>query len=414
MLIDTPPVREETAPKSRFSALFGGLPRQFWIIAGGTVANRLGAMVVPFLVFFLGSRGLGEEQTGVVVAFLGVGGLAGSLFGGWLTDRIGPRAALLTGLVAAPATLGFLYVVPSVPLLTFAALTVGAAGRLYPPAANALIAASVTGERRVRAYSLFHWALNIGTAGAASLAGFLAVHGYALIFALDIATCLVFAGIAALGIPRTSAPRRPSDVENAGDRGGYGVVLRDRLMLVFLVVSFAGEIVYSFTEFAVPLSIRQDGLSPAVFGAVAVVNAVLVVVLQPVLYRRVVRFGRFRVNAVAGVVIGIGVAGTGLAHDVWMYVATTVVWSVGEVVGGIVYGGIAADMAPAEAQGRYQGAFTLMSALSRLVGPGLTTVLFATAGPAVLWIGAAVSTLVCAFVLIRLEPRFLRRIEAAA
>ena len=412
MLIDTPPTREETAPKGRFATLFGGLPRTFWIIAGGTVANRLGAMVVPFLVFFLGSRGLSEEQTGVVVAFLGVGGLAGSLLGGWLTDRVGPRTALLSGLVAAPATLGFLYVVPSVPLLTLAALTVGAAGRLYPPAANALIAASVTGERRVRAYSLFHWALNIGSAGAAALAGFLAVHGYALIFALDIATCLVFAVIAALGIPRERV-RNGQSTADSRSRGGYGVVLRDRLMLVFLAVSFAGEIVYSLTEFAVPMSIRQDALSPAVFGAVAVVNAALVVLLQPVLYKRIVAFPRVKVFAAGMLVTGIGVAGTGLAHGLGTYVATTVVWSIGEVVGGIMYGAIAADLAPRGAQGRYQGAFTLITALSRLIGPGLTTLLFATVGAGWLWWGSAIASVACVLVLLRMERAMLRRMADA-
>ncbi|MEV0644907.1 MFS transporter [Phytomonospora sp. NPDC050363] len=405
MLLDTPPKsRARTAVDSRF----GGLPRQFWIVAGGTIANRIGAMVVPFIVFFLGSKGVTEEATGTVVAALGFGGLLGAVAGGWLTDRIGPRGALLTGLVAAPASLGALYVVPTVPLMIAAALLVGVAGKLYPPAAAALVASVVTGAKRARAFSLMHWAINIGAATAAAMAGFLAERGYGLLFAIDIVTCLVFAGIVLAGVPKSAARTRA-----AGERGGYGVVVRDRLMMAFLALALVGETTYSLVEFALPLAIRLDGLSPAVFGAVSVVNAVLVVVLQPVLYARLARLGRVRVLAAAWIVIGLGVASTGLASGLWTYMASTVVWSVGEVVVGIVYGGIAADLAPAGAQGRYQGAMNWIHALARLVGPALTTVLFATVGPAFLWWAAAAAGVGAALVVLRMEPRLLERMSRA-
>lgn len=406
MLLESPPKgRVRTSLENRF----GGLPRQFWIVAAGTVANRIGAMVVPFIVFFLGSKGIGEESTGTVVAALGLGGLGGAIAGGWLTDRVGPRTALLAGLVAAPASLGALYVAPTLPFMIAAAVLVGVAGKLYPPAAAALVAAAVTGEKRARAFSLIHWAINIGAATAAAMAGFLAAHGYGLLFAIDIVTCLVFAGIVMAGVPKSArAPRHPAE------RGGYGILLRDRLMLVFIVMALVGETVYSLVEFALPMAIRLDGLSPAVFGATAVVNAVLVVLLQPILYPRLARMGRIKVLMTASVIMGVGVALTGLADNVWAYVATTVVWSVGEVSFGIVGGGVAADLAPAGAQGRYQGALNWVNALSRLVGPALTTLLFTTVGPEYLWWGAAVAGIAVALLYVRLEPALLRRMAQAS
>lgn len=395
--------------RAALSASFGDLPRPFWIVAAGTIANRIGSMVVPFLVFFLGSKGVSAQATGTVVVALGLGGAGGAVAGGWLADRIGARAALVTGLVAAPATLGALYVAPSLPLMVVAAVLVGVAGRIYPPAAGALVAASVTGERRTRAFSLMHWAINIGAAGAAMLAGFLAAHGYLLLFAVDALTCLVFAGIVVWGIAPSPRPARPA----ARRDGGYRVVLRDRLMVTFVLLSLADEIVYSLTEFAVPLSIRLDGLSPAVFGAVAVTNAVLVVVLQPFLYPRLARFGRLQVLGAAWVIVGIGVASTGLAHTPVLYALTAVIWSVGEVAAGIVAGGIAADLAPAHAQGRYQGAVNWSSSLARLAGPALTTVLFATVGPAALWWVAGITGVATTVILWRLAPAFHRRLATA-
>lgn len=392
------------APGRAENAHFGGLPRTFWIVAAGTLANRIGTMVVPFLVFFLGAKGVSAASTGTIVVALGLGGAAGSVAGGWLADRVGPRAALIVGLVAAPAALGALYVAPTIALMTVGAILVGVTGKLYPPAANALVAASVTGERRTRAFSLMHWAFNIGAAGAAAMAGFLAARGYALLFAIDAVTCLMFAVIAAVGIPRVPRARV------AQERGGYRILFADRLMLVFIGLSFAQEVVYSLTEYAIPLSIRLDDLSPAVFGAVAVVNAVLVVVLQPVLYPRLARFGRLQVLAGAWAVVGVGVATTGLVHTPVGYGLSAVIWSVGEVAGGIVAGGIAADLAPAHAQGRYQGAMMWAGSLARLAGPALTTALFASVGPAALWWSSALTGVLGALILMRLLPVLHRRL----
>ncbi|HEY1179536.1 MAG TPA: MFS transporter [Phytomonospora sp.] len=405
MLLESPPKgRVRTAVDNRF----GGLPRQFWIVAAGTVANRIGAMVVPFIVFFLGSKGVGEESTGTVVAALGFGGLVGAIAGGWLTDRIGPRTALLTGLVAAPASLGALYVAPTIPLMITAAILVGVAGKLYPPAAASLVAGAVTGEKRARAFSLIHWAINIGAATAAAMAGFLAARGYGLLFAIDIVTCLVFAGIVLVGVPRTARATR-----SKAERGGYGILFADRLALGFIALSLVNETVYSLVEFALPLAIRLDGLSPAVFGATAIVNAALVVLLQPIIYPRLARLGRVKVMIASTLILSVGVASTGLADQLWSYVATTVIWSVGEVAGGIVIGGVAADLAPAGAQGRYQGAMNWVNALSRMVGPALTTLLFTTVGPEYLWWGALLAGVGSAFVLLRMEPALRERMARA-
>ncbi|MEV0271580.1 MFS transporter [Hamadaea sp. NPDC050747] len=391
-----------TAPRS---SLFGDLPRTFWIVAAGTLANRIGTMVVPFLVFFLGAKGVSTSATGAIVIALGFGGAAGSVAGGWLADRIGPRTALIVGLVAAPAALGALYVAPTIALMTAAAVLVGVTGKLYPPAANALVAASVSGERRTRAFSLMHWVFNIGTAGAATTAGFLAAHGYALLFAIDAVTCLIFAVIAAMLLPRVARVRR------AGEKGGYGVLFADRLMLVFIALDLAQEIVYSLTEYAIPLSIRLDGLSPAVFGAVAVVNAILVVLLQPVLYPWLARFGRLHVLGWSWALVGVGIGTTGLVHTPAGYALSAVIWSIGEVAAGIVAGGIAADLAPAHAQGRYQGAMIWAGSLARLAGPVLTTFLFAYAGRGAVWWTAALTGVAGLVVLVRLMPALQARLS---
>ena len=47
-------------------------------------------MVLPFLGIYLkSSLGFTLEQTGVVLSCFGIGSMAGSFLGGWLTDRFG-------------------------------------------------------------------------------------------------------------------------------------------------------------------------------------------------------------------------------------------------------------------------------------------------------------------------------------
>src|SRR5210317_1306806 len=69
---------------------FGGLSRPAWMLSLVMLINRSGTMVLPFLGIYLkSSLGFTLEQTGVVLSCFGIGSMAGSFLGGWLTDRFG-------------------------------------------------------------------------------------------------------------------------------------------------------------------------------------------------------------------------------------------------------------------------------------------------------------------------------------
>jgi MFS family permease len=360
---------------------FGGLPGPFWVVFAGTVINRVGTMVVPFLVFYLGSRGVTASQTPYVLGALGAGGLAGPVAGGWLADRVGRRPAILAGMVATPVSQGLLFCAPGVATLALAAALVGAAGSLHAPGVAAVIVDSAGPARRQAAFGLYHWAINLGAATAGAAGGFLIDRGFWLLFVVDAATCLGFAAVAAVALPRTAAPA----AKDPAGGGGYAVVVRDRLLLAFVTVSVAGECVYAQTEFTVPLAIRDHGLPASVYGLVAVVNAVLVVVLQPFANAWVLRFDRMRLWAAVSVLIAVGVGLTGLAHSTAGYLLTVVVWSAGEVCAGGVATSVVADLAPDDARARYQAALTWARGVARFLALGVGPALYAAAGPGALW-----------------------------
>ncbi|PYC80559.1 MFS transporter [Streptomyces tateyamensis] len=392
---------------------FRGLPAVVWTLFAGTVVNRLGYLVSPFLVFFLAARGVTGAQTTYVLGALGAGNLIGPAVGGLLADRVGRRRTMLIGLVGAAGAQGALFAAPGVATMAAAALLLSAAGATVSPAAYALLADSVDAARRQRAYALFGWGVNLGTAAAGVLGGLLAARGYWLLFAVDAATMLAFAAVVALRIPETRpAPGAPATgtAGTARPTGtGYGVVLRDRLLVALLPLFGVQLFVYSLTEVALPLAIHDSGLSPAVYGAVAAVNAVLVVLLQPLATTLLARLPQLPVQAAGSVLIAVGVALTGVADSILGYALSVVVWSLGEVVVAGIAAALISNLAPADARGRYQGAFQWTWGLARFTALTAGVGLYTTLGPAVLWWSALLAGTSTAAVTLTLRHRIARR-----
>ena len=76
---------------STYRAAFAGLPREVWLLAGALLVNRAGTMVLPFLSLYLTrDLGLTAARAGLIIGSFGLGSMAGSYIGGWLSDRIDP------------------------------------------------------------------------------------------------------------------------------------------------------------------------------------------------------------------------------------------------------------------------------------------------------------------------------------
>ena len=85
------------------------LPRPFWVLWAGSLLNRLGYLVQPFLALYLSSRlGVSTTTVGIVLASFGAGAVVSQPVGGWLADRIGPRRSLDWGRVEGGLTVDML------------------------------------------------------------------------------------------------------------------------------------------------------------------------------------------------------------------------------------------------------------------------------------------------------------------
>ena len=110
------------------------LPRTVWLLVLARTVNRLGAFTLPFLsVTLVTSWGASVVDAGYLLAAFGVATIPSRLVGGWLADRWGTRAAIVTGLLATAGAQLALAAAPSLGFAAVAVVALGLAFEIYEP-----------------------------------------------------------------------------------------------------------------------------------------------------------------------------------------------------------------------------------------------------------------------------------------
>lgn len=364
--------------RSTFTPRIGGLPRPFWVLFGGTVVNRLGTMVEPFIgIYLTRAHGMSVTAAGLVMAVFGAGSLLSQPLAGWLSDRFGRRVALTGGMLATAVTLVLLGSSTTVPSLVAAMFVLGVVTDLYRPASQALVADLVPAEDRPRAYGLLFWAVNLGFSIAMVTGGWLAGTGFHWLFWIDALTCAVFGALVWRAVPETR------HVVAGG--GGFRDVLRDRLMAGCVLINLTYMFVYLQAYTTLPLAMTGHGLPAGAYGVVMAINGLLIVLVQPLTLGWLARRDPSRVLATGFAVIGLGSGLTAFVSSTAGYALTVTVWTAGEIIAAGMAGTIVASLAPAHLRGRYAGLYGSAWSAGSLLAPLIGTRLL-SADPRLLWL----------------------------
>lgn len=384
-----------------------GLPPAFWWLWTGTLVNRAGAFVLPFLAFYLTDElALSPSFVGLVLGAFGLGSVIAALGGGELADRFGRRPVLLGSQLATAANLVALGLTTDHTLVLLLVALLGLTSNTSRPAFAAMTADIVAPADRVRAFSLNYWAINLGFAVAPALAGLLATSGYLTLFLVDAGTTLVFAVLIFLRVPES----RPEAHPRGDAPGSMRDVLQDRVFLSFVLLAFGFAVVFMQHLSALPVQMRDDGLLPSQYGAVIALNGALIVLVTVPLSRYLQRFPPSRVLAASGVFVGLGFGATAWASTPAEYAVTVAVWTVGEVIGAAVGPVVVADLSPAALRGRYQGVFGFSFALAAMVAPLAGGWTYEHLGAAALWGACAVVSFATVFGHLAIGPARERRL----
>jgi MFS family permease len=381
----------------------GGLPRPFWVLFGGTLVNRLGTMVEPFMgIYLTQARGMSLGATGLVMTMNGVGSLVSQPLAGWLADHFGRRVTLTGGMVATAVTMVALGYTTSVPGIVAAMFVLGVVVDAYRPASQALIADLISPDDRPRAFGLLFWAVNLGFSIAMVAGGWLAGSGFTFLFWVDAVTCLIFGVLVWRAVPET----RP--VGEKKQDGGFRDVLRDRVMVTFVLCNLGYAIVYLQTQSALPLAMTRSGLPPSAYGVAMAVNGVLIVVIQPLAGPWLSRHDPSKALAGGFALVGAGIALTALVSSTAGYALSVGVWTVGEVFTAGISGAIVAALAPPHLRGRYSGLFGLAWSAGSLFAP-LTGTQLLEVGHTLVWLVMGGLGLLAAAGQLALGPAIRRR-----
>ncbi|MFB6722715.1 MFS transporter [Kribbella sp. NPDC056345] len=354
----------------------------------GVFVNKLGWFLQVFLVLFLTtSKGFTPVQAGTALGVYGGGSVIGLIIGGSLTDRIGPRAAVMISMFGMAGFVLAIAYVPSYAAIVVVVALAGAVGQFYRPASAALLTELTPQNRQVMTFAIYRLAMNLGTTAAPLIGAALLAVSWNLLFIGEAVAALAYAAVAVVALPRRTKPAEASAAEPQ-PKGSYVAVLRDHKYVLFLVCMFINAAIYMQYLAVLPLHMKADGFSTWWYSAMVALNGFIVITCE-LLVTKVVQNKPARTVAMVGfVLLGGGLAFYALPGGLAIFVIGTLLWTLAEIVGGptmFAYPGMAA---PKPLLGRYVGGAHAMFGLGSALGPFLGVWVWNSAGAQVwLWCG---------------------------
>ena len=262
---------------------------------------------------------------------------------------------------------------------------------------------------RRRAAGLQFWAVNLGFSAAAVAGGALASAGYGLLFALDALTCLAYGLMVLRAVPET----RPQAARD--HRGpGWRVIAADRPVMALLAINLVAA--YGFFQLfgVLPLAMDQDGLGPAVYGAVIALNGIAIVVIHPLASTLLLRHDPCDVLAASWGFMALGALVLAFAEAVPGYALGVLLFTLGEIGSASTGPGLIGELAPAALRGRYNGAYGISFTVGAALGPVVGTQLLGPDDSIAPWLTAAALSAGCVAAQVAMRRTMGRRRALAA
>lgn len=371
-------------------------PRPVRLLLAGTLVNKLGTFIVPYLTLvLLRDFRMSERQAAGLIFAYGAGSFVSILAGGVLTDWLGRRRTLLLSLLGSGVLALAMGLLPEPRLFAPLLVAFGFVADLYRPAASAVIGDLLPSRERASGFAGLRMAVNLGWASGTAVGGLLADWSWRLLFLGDGLTTLAYGILVYFTIPETRpAPAAPLPAFGPGEAAPAQAArprrsagpLQDGVFLASVAITFLFTLVFCSHLVVLPLTVTQSaGYPAATFGALAAVNGGMIALFELSLVERLRRFRRLRLAALGYALVGAGFGMIGLVmHWAW-FLAAVVVFTVGEILSAPQQMAFVADWAPPEARGRYLSLYQATWSVAFAVNPALTLPLHHALGERAFW-----------------------------
>lgn len=355
---------------------YSGLPRGIYILFIVRVINSMGSFVFPLLTLFLTDKlQLGVKEAGFFVALSSFSYIPGGLLGGKLSDIIGRKKVMIifqsiTALLFIPcAFLGKSMVIPWLLILA------GVSGGAVQPANSAMVADLTDSSNRKSAFSLLYLGINIGFSVGPIIAGFLYKKYFPLTFIGNAAAILITLFLVIKFVDETKPDSTEVDYGPEGERAEKGnifsVLARKPAILAFALLSSVFSFAYSQSNFSIPLQLKElfGDKAPQLLSWIYFTNTIIVVTMTTLIISLTKKNKPLFNIAVSGVFFA---TGFGMMYFVKIYplfIISTTIWTVGEILQATNSGVYIADHAPSSHRGRFNSVLSIITGVGSAIGP---------------------------------------------
>jgi len=400
----------------RLFRTYAGLDRSIYFLFLAQVVNSVGHFVHPFLTLYLTQKlDMGARQAGFYVLLSLVAWVPGSLIGGKIADSFSrKRAMILFHTLPALALVPCAFLGPS-RLVAWLLIGVSFLNGLADPVNDAMLTDLTIAAQRKAAFSLLYLGHNIGVAVGPLAAGFLFTRSLTWFFLGDAITSLAAVVLIAVFVreskPTREQVRRSFAADASPERAEEGslaaVLLRRPFLVAFLFINIPLSLAYAQTHFSLPLQLADlFGESGSVtYGMLMSFNALTVILLTTVVLRLTERVPPALTVALSGLFYAGGFGLIGLVRTVPWLLASTLIWTVGEILGATGVGAYVANHSPMTHRGRINSVAPIIMFSGQASGPALAGRVIDRFSLAVIWPATVVLGLAGAALMAALHAR---------
>jgi MFS family permease len=361
----------------KFLEPYAGLPREIYILFFVRIINSMGNFVFPLLTLFLTDKlGLGTREAGVFVSLSTLAYVPGGLIGGKLSDILGRKKVMvifqgIAALLFIPcAFLGKSVLIPW--LLILAGVSIGA----VQPANSAMVADLTNQGNRKAAFSLLYLGINIGFSVGPLIAGFLYKNYLPLTFIGNAAAILVTLLLVIIFVKETKNDQikdeeEVSEEERAQEGNVFSVLIKRPTVLAFAVLSSVYSFAYSQGNFSTTLQLKEifGDRASTLMGGIFFTNGIIVVTMTTLIVYLTKRNRPLFNIAFSGVFFACGFGMLYFISSYPLFIFSTIVWTIGEILNATNSGVYIADHAPSSHRGRFNSVLTIITGAGSAVGP---------------------------------------------
>jgi len=373
---------------------YRGLSTPAWMLALVMLINRSGAMVIPFLgVYMINHLSFSLEDTGTVLSCFGIGAVAGSFAGGWLTDKVGHFKVQLFSLIFTVPMFFLLPELNTVMKLAVGVFMLSLISETFRPANSVSIAYYSKPDNIIRSFSLNRMAMNLGFSIGPALGGFLAAISYTFLFYGN-AIAAFFSAILFFIYFRN----RKGNEKKASEVAIEEIAVKERspykdvLFMLFSILCSIFTVCFFQLLSTLPLYYRAVyQMTEANIGVILAFSGVVVFLLEMLL----VHIAEKRLSPRDIIVLGTLLCGfsfliLNLAHGMWVLYTAMFVLCLAEILAMPFMATITLQRSTLKTRGAYMGINALSVSVAHVFSPFVGTRVAAVYGFPVLWWGTAI------------------------